>query len=217
LKVIQRHVRTFLDECEAAAPRVVSLCAGDGRDLLDVLAEHPRGPQVRARLVELDPTLAARARHRAAVGGLDSIDVICSDAASIDSYAAAIPAELVLVCGVFGNISDGDVRRTIDALPQLCASDATVIWTRHRYHPDLTPTLKRWFAAAGFAERAFDSPGANQWSVGMHTFRGRAATPRAGRAPLQLCPLRIRRLTTGSGPQRAGGFARSWRRGDLID
>jgi putative methyltransferase len=172
LKVIQRHVRTFLDECEAAAPRVVSLCAGDGRDLLDVLAEHPRGPQVRARLVELDPTLAARARHRAAVGGLDSIDVICSDAASIDSYAAAIPAELVLVCGVFGNISDGDVRRTIDALPQLCASDATVIWTRHRYHPDRTPTLKRWFAAAGFAERAFDSPGANQWSVGMHTFRG---------------------------------------------
>jgi hypothetical protein len=146
LKVIQRHVRTFLDECEAAAPRVVSLCAGDGRDLLDVLAEHPRGPQVRA--------------------------VICSDAASIDSYAAAIPAELVLVCGVFGNISDGDVRRTIDALPQLCASDATVIWTRHRYHPDRTPTLKRWFAAAGFAERAFDSPGANQWSVGMHTFRG---------------------------------------------
>jgi hypothetical protein len=172
LKVIKRHIRTFLDECGSAAPRVVSLCAGDGRDLLDVLAEHPRAPHVRARLVELDPTLAARARHRAAVGGLDSIDVVCSDAASTDSYADAVAAELVLVCGVFGNISDADVRRTIDALPQLCARVATVVWTRHRHHPDLTPSIKRWFAAAGFAEHAFDSPGPNQWSVGIHTFLG---------------------------------------------
>jgi hypothetical protein len=35
---------------------------------------------------------------------------------------------LVLVCGVFGNISAKDIEGTIARLPQLCADGATVIW-----------------------------------------------------------------------------------------
>jgi hypothetical protein len=170
LQVVQRHIRAVLDGCASAAPRVVSLCAGDGRDLLDVLAEHPRAPRVQARLVELDPVLAARARRRAEAAKLASVEVVCADAAVSDVYVDAVPAELVLVCGVFGNIGDGDVRRTIEALPQLCASGGTVIWTRHRRHPDLTPRVRRWFTTAGFVERAFDSPGPGNWSVGVHSF-----------------------------------------------
>lgn len=172
LRVVQRHILGFLEECRSATPRVVSLCAGDGRDLLDVLAWHPRGLQVRARLVELDPALAARARQRAAAAALEGVDVICSDAAVSDVYAGAVPAELVLVCGVFGNIGDADLRRTIEALPQLCARNATVVWTRHRRAPDRTPSVRRWFTASGFEERAFDSPGPNHWSVGRHAFGG---------------------------------------------
>jgi hypothetical protein len=152
---------------------VVSLCAGDGRDLLDVLAEHPRARQVRARLVELDPALADRARQRAVAAKLDSVEVICADAALSDVYTDAVPADFLLVCGVFGNISDRDVHRTIEALPQLCAKGASVLWTRHRRHPDLTPRIRQWFTAVGFAERAFDSPGPNQWSVGAHSFLGK--------------------------------------------
>lgn len=172
LKVVQRHIRASLDRCASAAPRAISVCAGDGRDLLDVLATHPRGTQVRARLVELDPALAERARERAAGAGLDCVDVVCADAGAVDVYADAVPAELVVVCGIFGNIGDDDVKRTIDALPQLCARDATVVWTRHRRDPDLTPRARRWFTSAGFAEDAFDSPGPGRWAVGMHSFRG---------------------------------------------
>src|SRR2546425_5922070 len=51
---------------------------------------------------------------------------------------------------------DEDVRRTVAHLPQLCARGATVIWTRHRRPPDLTPPIREWFAAAGFAELAFE-------------------------------------------------------------
>ncbi len=36
-------------------------------------------------------------------------------------------APLVLMAGVFGNITDDDVHRTIQALPPLCAPQATVI------------------------------------------------------------------------------------------
>jgi hypothetical protein len=67
----------------------------------------------------------------------------------------AVPADLVLVCGVFGNISDDDVKTTVLALPTLCAHGGTVIWTRHRREPDLTGAIRTWFKEAGFVERAF--------------------------------------------------------------
>jgi 2-keto-3-deoxy-L-rhamnonate aldolase RhmA len=123
-------------------------------------------------LVELDRDLAASAQAGAAAGRLDSVDVICADAGVTDVYAGAVPAELVLVCGVLGNISDADVQRTIESLPQLCARGGTVIWTRHRRHPDLTPSIRRRFNAAGFHEHAFESPGPNAWSVGIHSLIG---------------------------------------------
>jgi hypothetical protein len=43
---------------------VISLCAGQGRDLLGVLADHPRREDVRARLVELDAPCGPRAGLR---------------------------------------------------------------------------------------------------------------------------------------------------------
>jgi hypothetical protein len=74
----------------------------------------------------------------------------------------------VVACGIFGNISDDDVRRLIEAMPSLCGRRGVVIWTRHRRQPDLTISIGGWFADAGFEERTFESPGANQFSVGMH-------------------------------------------------
>jgi hypothetical protein len=60
------------------------------------------------------------------------------------------------------------VRRTIAALPRLAAPGATVIWTRHRRAPDLTPAIRAWFGGAGFAEVAFTSPGPDGFAVGVH-------------------------------------------------
>jgi hypothetical protein len=77
---------------------------------------------------------------------------------------------------VLGNVSDADAHGTVDALPGLCAAGATVIWTRHRREPDLTPALRRRFAAAGFAEESFTSPEDGRWSVGVHHL-GRAPEP----------------------------------------
>ena len=168
LRAVQRRIRDALDERAAGAIRVVSLCAGEGRDLLEVLANHPRAPDVRGRLVELDPELVARAEARAPVG----IEVACADAGLADAYLGAVPADLVLVCGVFGNISDEDVEGTIRALPAFCAPDATVIWTRHRRPPDLTVEIRRWFVEAGFEPIAFDAPPAYAWSVGVGRFVG---------------------------------------------
>jgi hypothetical protein len=160
---IDRH----LDLTAPEPVRVISACAGDGRDLLSVLSKRPDADRVTAFLVEYDAELAARAR-RAAEALPARIEVLQADAAQGDVYTHLVPADLVLLCGIFGNVSDADVRATIQAASQLCAPGAKLIWTRHRADPDLTPSIREWFAEAGFEEVTFLAPHEHQWSVGVH-------------------------------------------------
>jgi hypothetical protein len=168
LAIVQDGIRAALDRCPPGPVRAVSVCAGQGRDLLGVLADHPRGTDVRARLVELDPRNVAVARAALPPG----VEVVEGDAAVSDAYLGAVPADLVLLCGVFGNVSDGDVERTVRFAPQLCAPGATVIWTRHRRAPDLTPSVRRWFGEAGFEEVSFDAPPESAAAVGVTRYVG---------------------------------------------
>lgn len=173
LPIVQAHIRAFLDSRATEDLRVISLCAGEGRDLLDVLEAFPQADRVSARLVELNPLLVDRARQRIRIARLPQVEVFERDAGITDAYEGFAPADLVLACGVFGNVPDEDVESTVHALPQLCAEGGTVIWTRHRKSPDLTPSIRRWYAEAGFREQAFDSPGPGSFAVGVH----RSTTP----------------------------------------
>ncbi len=94
------------------------------------------------------------------------------DASLSRCYEAQVPADLVLVCGVFGNISSEDISRTITALRGFCRRGSEVIWTRHRRPPDATPTIRADFAAAGFEEVDFEDPGGFVLSVGRQRFVG---------------------------------------------
>ena len=165
-----------LDEGVAArrSPvRVVSLCAGQGRDVIDVVATHPRAEEVTALLVELDPALAGFARGRAARAGLaDRVRVVVGDAARCSWYAADVPADVVLLCGIFGNVSDTDIAGTIGAMRGFCAPGGHVVWTRHRRPPDATPAIRAEFAASGFTELAFAAPAGTIMAVGHHRFDG---------------------------------------------
>jgi hypothetical protein len=152
LAVVRKRIAEALDRSPAGAIRVVSMCAGDGRDLLGVLQSHPRAGDVVGRLVEFDPRLADQARSAAP----STIEVVCADAGESDAYAGAVPVDLLLCCGVFGNITDNDIQNTINFWSMLCASAATVIWTRGSFDLDLRPQIRRWVRAAGFEELAFD-------------------------------------------------------------
>ena len=170
LVVVQTQIAQWLDRTQPRPVMVTSVCAGDGRDLLDVLTGRPDAARVTATLVELDPDLAAAASSAAA--DLPGVFVRCADASSTDAYAGCAPADLLLLCGVLGNVSDEDAARTIAALPGLCAPGATVVWTRHRREPDLTPAIRGWFTAAGYAEQSFTAPDDRIWSVGVHRLIG---------------------------------------------
>jgi predicted RNA methylase len=141
LDVVRDLIRIALDEAPPGELSAISMVAGQGRDLLPVLASHPRGRDVRARLVELDPGLSATARTTAAAAGLVDVDVLTGDAAEFDHYRPYVPADLVLMCGLFGNISDEDIRRTVGSAPSLTKRGGTVIWTRGRHHADMVPTI----------------------------------------------------------------------------
>lgn len=108
-------------------------------------------------LVEADVRNAGRARRAAAGQGLSQVEVRQADASLVASFADAMPADVLLLCGIFGNVSDRDIRRTVQAAPALCGAGASVIWTRHRRLPDLTPQIQAWFAESGFDEIAFDA------------------------------------------------------------
>jgi hypothetical protein len=56
--IVQRNIRAALD-CLADKPwQVISLCAGNGRDLLGVLSAHPCRADARGLLAELDADIA---------------------------------------------------------------------------------------------------------------------------------------------------------------
>ncbi len=181
LEVVQRHLAAALDHCPDGTISILSMCAGQGRDLFGVLERHQRAPDVIARLVELDDRNVAIAARRAAEVGSSRVDVVQGDAGATNAYADIVPAKVVLACGVFGNISDEDIETTVAELPGLCSAGATVIWTRHRRSPDLTPRIRRWFADAGFQEDAYEALAGTSVGVGVHRLIGQPAAFEAGR------------------------------------
>jgi hypothetical protein len=172
LRLVQGYLRSQLDDAPAGIIQMISMCAGQGRDVIGVLAEHPRRGDVRARLVELDQRNVDIARRAAADAGLDGIEVVAADAGTTDAYLGAVPAQIVVACGIFGNITADDIAATVAALPSMCAAGAAVLWTRHRRAPDLTPAIRGWFREAGFAEEGFDAPAGTSFGVGVHRLTG---------------------------------------------
>lgn len=173
LATVQDRISDAFDAAPPGPLRAISMCAGQGRDLLPVLERHRRGRDVAARLVELDPGNVAAAWQRATAAGLQKVEAVAGDASLIDAYEGIVPADLVLACGVFGNITDADIARTVAYLPALCSPGATVVWTRHRRSPDLVPYVCECFAEQQF-ELAWLSHPDEQFGVGVHRFAGRS-------------------------------------------
>jgi len=182
---VQESLRGWLDQAGDGPLRVVSACSGDGRDLVEVLADHEAAPRVTARLLELDPDLARRAEELAREHGLAGVEVVRADAGCTDSYAGAVPADLVMWCGVFGNLTDRDVRATAQVTRQLAAPGAHVVWTRgcfaDRDPVEPTAAIRAWFAEAAFEEVSLDLPADSPYRVGVHRFTGTTEPLETGR------------------------------------
>ena len=183
LLVVQDLIATALDELSPGPIQVISMCAGQGRDLIGVARRHRRGGDLAGVLVEADPRNAAAARTGIEQAGLGGLTVIEGDAGQSGAYAGAVPAGLVLACGIFGNVSDEDIRRTVGFLPALCSPGAWVIWTRHPRQDGILPSIQGWFEDAGFRPQALVVPEGNLFGVGAARL---TASPRPFRSGQEL-------------------------------
>jgi hypothetical protein len=165
--------------------RLLSLCAGDGRDTIPVLAARP-DLDVDACLVELDPALTDAARVAALAAGVE-VDVRTADAGSFAAFRDRAMGDVLMLCGIFGNISDSDVERCVRAARALVRPGGTVIWTRGsgvsddpaQDERDPADWVRGLFTGAGFEELAFVAPADASYRVGMC----RHAGPDHGWAP----------------------------------
>lgn len=131
LEVVQELLDHALDDAPAGPLRAVSICAGQARDLLPVLINHPRGMDVSALFVENNPLNASFLHGAIGSTGLTEMKVLVADAGSAELYRAAAPADLLLLGGVFADIDAEDARRTVELLPALCRSGGTVVWSSY--------------------------------------------------------------------------------------
>ena len=169
LQVVRRELEVSLIQ---RPHRLVSVCAGRGDDVLPVLASRQSFAGIEAYLLENHPNLAGQARDRAAALGLINVTVLERDAGQLSSYVDVGRADVLMLCGVFGNISDDDIRVTLDSLPQMISTGGHLIWTRSRREPDVTPQIRRRLRHLGFEEIRFVVPSDDLWSVGVNRFDG---------------------------------------------
>ena len=123
---VRRQITDLVDRAGPGPIRVVSICAGQGRDLPARSPATP-GPAMYSPARRARPP-QRRPRLRRGVGpsaGLDQVEVVVGDVSVATAYEGAVPADLILVCGVFGHATDEDIHRTVDLLPTLCAPGAT--------------------------------------------------------------------------------------------
>jgi hypothetical protein len=172
LATVQQHLRDALDELPDGPVRLVGLCAGQGRDIAGVLKDHPRAADVSGRIVELDPRNTETAKRLLAqAGARDRIEVITGDASQTDAYTGAVPADLIVAVGIFGNIVAADVEKLITHLPGISARGARVVWSRGINKADLNPEIRGWFKDAGFEEVAWELLDGTM-GLGVHRYAG---------------------------------------------
>ncbi|MEI6329728.1 MAG: class I SAM-dependent methyltransferase family protein [Pseudanabaena sp.] len=175
LAIVQKYISDSLDAAPAGTIQVVSACSGDGRDLLGVLETHPRAKDVRARLVELDPKLVERGKEAIAKLGLtEQIEFIHGDATLTANFADHVPADIVIVAGIFGNLPNEEVlQKLIRNLAYFAKTGAFAIWTRgHRDGFNYSERVRAIFQENSFSEVDFQFTATGNMAVGRHRFDG---------------------------------------------
>jgi hypothetical protein len=195
LVLVRNHLSRCLDRSAPGEVRVISVCAGDGRDILRTLVDHKRLADTRVRLVELDPNLVADGKDACQALGLSShVEFVIGDATDPSSYRAVAPANIVVMCGMLGLVDLPELPNVVRAMQALCRHKGHVVWTRRLDWRDgvrQIKVLQELMAKAGFRRAALNvtSFGALLWkaprasfAVGTHRYDGEPITlPEGGR------------------------------------
>jgi len=176
LRLVREQIRVALNECAPGPIRVVSACAGDGRDLLAAMSDHARRDDVQARLLDTNGSALRRGKAMATAAGVErQAEFVDGDAGVCSSYAGIAPVDLLLVSGVLGHLRHQDVAQFIQSLPTLCRRGANVIWNRHLVLNDgavQAPLIRQHLFRAGFEELHHEITSGQGFAIGRARFMG---------------------------------------------
>ncbi len=176
LRIVCEQIAATLDDCPAGPIRIVSICAGDGRDVIGALHNHPRRNDVTASLLDSDQDSIHRGVAAAEAAGLGGqLHFIHADATLAGNYAGAVPADLVILSGLIGHLRHENVPGFVRSLPMFCRTGGWVIWNRHlvlyegqkRVFP-----IREFFRQAAFKEVHYETTAADGFAVSRVRFTG---------------------------------------------
>ncbi len=177
LRIVCEQIVATLNDCPPGPIQIVSVCAGDGRDVIGAVQSHPRRNDVVAWLLDNHAESIARGKAAAEQAGLErQLRFIEADATLAGSYASAVPADLVLLSGFLGHLRHNDVPRLIESLPMLCRTGGWVVWSRHlvmHKGREQVPVIRELFRRTRFEEVHFETTAPDAFAVGRGRFTGR--------------------------------------------
>ncbi len=193
LRIVQAQIIAALAECPPGRIQVVSLCAGDGRDLIGALQNHPRRNDVSAVLIESESDSVNRGIAAATAAGLEKqLQFIHADATRAGNYAGAVPADLVLLSGFLGHLRHRDVPGLIRSLPMFCRTGGAAIWNRHLVlyeGREQVRVIRELFRQTEFAEVHYETTAADGFAVSRVRFNGQPAPLDAARVLFEFVGL----------------------------
>ncbi|MNR04651.1 hypothetical protein D3C85_1206300 [compost metagenome] len=137
-----------------------------------MLAHYPNSDNIHSYLVEIDERLVQECKHTVSDRGLQNVTVVKGDASLLRTYRDVIPADLILLCGIFGNIANEDILNTIESLAQLSKQGTRVVWTRNLRDPKVVPMIRHSFTANDFKEVDYRTTSDDSYAIGIYEFYG---------------------------------------------
>lgn len=179
LKAVSEQITIAINDCPPGPIKIISLCAGDGRDILLALQNHPRRKDVSASLVDNHLESIERGRELALKTGLTKqIHFLHADAGLGETYADIGHANVVLLSGFLGHLRHGDALNLISKLPMVVKTNGSVIWNRHVVLHDGAEQVARIrgaFRSHHFDEEHFAATAEDGFAMGRVCFKGESA------------------------------------------
>ena len=175
------QVKICIDEALRALPpgkvNVISLCSGDGRDLIELLPTHARRADVSGWLLECHESLVETAQQAIHQQGLKTTLHACvADATDARSYATIPPAHLIILAGVFGSVETDEIPRLLRNLQILCAPAAYVVWTQNLYTEEgqhRSVILRQALNTQSFTSVKLLTTPQQRYHIGLHQYHGK--------------------------------------------
>jgi hypothetical protein len=172
-RAVQAQVAAIATQCPPGPVTVVSICGGQGREVIGALADHPRRADVRGRIVELDEKNSAFARAWAKKAGLDKLEVVTGDASLSTAYAGLPPVDVVVVSGVVGHLCHPERVQLITFLHQIVRTGGYAVNTFYRGREGELQQLRDAFSAHQFEEESFETlAGKFQFTIARNRYLG---------------------------------------------